>query len=195
MWGPLGGVLAGTRRRACASQLRAWWARSVWHLCGFVGGLGYVGGGWCCGVRPRPAAACVRVYACGGWCWCWCGCGLWDVCGGDTVRVLVMCACVRPVRVPVWRRRACEAYGAGVFCVVARAGCSVLLRRGCGGGSGEVGLVWLLCVLRAGLVVVFVLLRSVCEGGGAKVRVGVGVVGVMVVLSVGCALCGGSMRA
>ena len=117
------------------------------------------------------------------------------VCGDDRARVLVMCACVRPVLVLLGRRRACKAYGAGVFCVVARAGCSVLIRRGCGGGSGEVGLVWLLCVLRAGLVVVFVLLRSVCEGGGAKVRAGVGVVGVMVVLSVGCALCGGSMRA
>ena len=28
----------------------------------FGGGLGHVDGGWCCGVRPRPEAACVRLY-------------------------------------------------------------------------------------------------------------------------------------
>ena len=94
------------------------------------------------GLRRR---VCVCMHAVGG-----AGAGAGAGCGMcvvvTTARVLVLCACVRSVRALVWRRRACEAYGAGVFCVVARAGCSVLLRRGCGGASGEVGLVCVLCV-------------------------------------------------
>ena len=92
---------------------------------------------WCVVVRPRPAAACVCVVcmlACAlVWLVFWVG--VVGVCsgGGDTAL-----ACVCDARGVVggvswrvrlfWRcRGACAACGAGVVCVVARAGCSVWL--------------------------------------------------------------------
>ena len=100
-----------------------------------------------------------------------------------------------PVRALVWRRRACEAYGVGVFCGVARAGCSVLLRCGCGGASGEVGLVCVLCVHALGLWWCLCWWWQCCGVVVVRRCAGGWLVAVAVVLSAGCALCCGFMRA
>ena len=58
--------------RARARQLRAWWARSVWHVCACVGVLvcwGQVEGCWCCSpeagggvcMRGVYGSVCIRV--------------------------------------------------------------------------------------------------------------------------------------
>jgi hypothetical protein len=73
-------------------------------------------------------------------------------------RGLVGGLCVRWCR----RRRACTACGASVVCVVARAGCSVWLGRGCGGSSGEVGLDCVFVCFTRGVLVV-----GVCAGAGS----------------------------
>jgi hypothetical protein len=144
-------------------------------------------------VRPRPAAACVCVVcmvACAFVC-CWCGLGwllVWVLvvvtqlaCVCDA-RGLVGGLCVRLCR----RRRACTACGASVVCVVARAGCSVWLGRGCGGSSGEVGLDCVFVCFTRGVRCAG---GGVCAGAGSVWLWWVGaevrgrVVGVAVVLS------------
>ena len=152
---------------------------------------------WCVVVRPRPTAACVCVVcmlACAlVWLVFWVG--VVGVCsgGGDTAL-----ACVCDARGVVggvswrvrlfWRRRgACAACGAGVVCVVARAGCSVWLGTRVCVVDRVVMSGWFVClfVLTRGVldrVALFVVVVAVCGcvvGGVAEVRgrvVGVAVV-------------------
>ena len=108
--GPLGGVLAGTVRGAerAPGSLRAWWARSVWHVCVFVVGWDtWAGVGIVAFARGLRRRVCVCMHAVGGVVLA--RMRVVGVCGGDTARVLVLCACLRSVRALVWRRRACEA--------------------------------------------------------------------------------------